>query len=142
MEADNAIIPCRKCGAKNSAAQDRLHDRQLCGRCHAPFVPGQGNNVYIFPGVGLGIIACEAKRITDRMFLASAKSLAAQVLESDLTQGRIFPSLKRIQEVSAVIATAVAEVAYSQGLARKKKPVDLLEHIKSRMYQPVYQKYV
>jgi len=101
------------------------------GAVMPPFVPGQGNNVYIFPGVGLGIIACEAKRITNRMFLASAKSLAAQVLESDLAQGRIFPSLKRIQEVSAVIATAVAEVAYSQGLARKKKPVDLLEHIKS-----------
>jgi malate dehydrogenase (oxaloacetate-decarboxylating)(NADP+) len=106
------------------------------------FVPGQGNNAYIFPGVGLGVIACEAKRITDQMFLASAKSLAAQVLPSDLAQGRIFPSLQRIQEVSAVIATAVAEVAYSQGLARKKRPVDLLEYIKSRMYQPVYQKYV
>jgi malate dehydrogenase (oxaloacetate-decarboxylating)(NADP+) len=50
--------------------------------------------------------------------------------------------LQRIQEVSAVIATAVAEVAYSQGLARKKKPVDLLEYIKSQMYQPIYQKYV
>jgi malate dehydrogenase (oxaloacetate-decarboxylating)(NADP+) len=48
------------------------------------FVPGQGNNAYIFPGVGLGVIACEAKRIIDQMFLASAKSLAAQVLESDL----------------------------------------------------------
>jgi malate dehydrogenase (oxaloacetate-decarboxylating)(NADP+) len=106
------------------------------------FVPGQGNNAYIFPGVGLGVIACEAKRITDQMFLASAKSLAAQVLESDLAQGRIFPSLQRIQEVSAVIAIAVAEVAYSQGLARKKKPVDLLEYIKSQMYQPIYQKYV
>ncbi|MGA3209631.1 MAG: oxaloacetate-decarboxylating malate dehydrogenase [Syntrophales bacterium] len=106
------------------------------------FIPGQGNNAYIFPGVGLGVIACEAKRITDQMFLATAKSLAAQVLESDLAQGRIFPSLQRIQEVSAVIATAVAEVAYSQSLARKKRPADLLEYIKSRMYQPVYQKYV
>lgn len=76
------------------------------------------------------------------MFLASAKSLAAQVLESDLAQGRIYPSLQRIQEVSAVIAAAVSEVAYSQGLARRKKPADLLEYIKSRMYQPVYQKYV
>ena len=106
------------------------------------FVSGQGNNAYIFPGVGLGAIACEAKRITDRMFLASARSLAGQVLESDLEQGRIYPSLKRIQEVSAVIAAAVAEVAYCEGLARKKKPADLLEFIKSQMYKPVYQKYV
>jgi malate dehydrogenase (oxaloacetate-decarboxylating)(NADP+) len=106
------------------------------------FVPGQGNNVYIFPGVGLGIIACEAKYVTDHMFLTAAKSLASQVLESDLVQGRIYPSLKRIQEVSAVIATAVAEVAYKDGLAHKKRPKDLLAYIKSQMYKPVYQNYI
>lgn len=106
------------------------------------FVPGQGNNVYIFPGVGLGVIACEAKHVTDRMFLTAAKSIAGQVLESDLAQGHIYPSLKRIQEVSVVIAMAVAEVAYQDGLARKKRPADLLAYIKSQMYKPVYQKYI
>ena len=106
------------------------------------FVPGQGNNVYIFPGVGLGIIACEARYITDHMFLTAAKSLASQVLESDLAQGRIYPSLKRLQEVSAIIATAVAQVAYKDGLAHKKRPADLLAYIKSQMYKPVYQNYI
>jgi malate dehydrogenase (oxaloacetate-decarboxylating)(NADP+) len=106
------------------------------------FVPGQGNNVYIFPGVGLGVIACEAKHVTDRMFLTAAKSLAGQVLESDLAQGRIYPSLKRIQEVSVVIALAVTEVAYQDGLAHKKRPADLLAYIRSQMYNPVYQNYI
>ena len=106
------------------------------------FVPGQSNNVYIFPGVGLGVIACEAKYVTDRMFLTAAKALSSQVMESDLVQGRIYPSLERIQEVSAVIATAVAEVAYQDGIARKKKPSDLASFIRSEMYKPVYQNYL
>ena len=106
------------------------------------FVPGQGNNVYVFPGVGLGIVACEAKHVTDQMFLTVAKSLASQVLPSDLEKGRVFPSLKRLQEVSVVIAMAVAEVAYKDGLAHKKRPADLLAYIKSQMYKPIYQSYI
>jgi malate dehydrogenase (oxaloacetate-decarboxylating)(NADP+) len=105
------------------------------------FVPGQGNNAYIFPGVGLGVIACEAKHVTDQMFYVAAKSLANQVLESDLAQGRIFPSLTRMQEVSANIATAVVEVAYLKKLARRRKPADMLGYIRSLMYQPVYENY-
>ncbi|HUH65231.1 MAG TPA: malic enzyme-like NAD(P)-binding protein, partial [Syntrophales bacterium] len=106
------------------------------------FVPGQSNNAYIFPGMGLGIIACEAKHVTDTMFFAAAKALAGQVEESDLAQGRIFPPLNRIQEVSAVIAAAVAAVAYKEGLAHKKRPLDITAFIKSEMYKPIYQSYV
>ena len=106
------------------------------------FMPGQGNNVYIFPGVGLGVVACEARHVTDQMFLTTAKTLASQVLPSDLEQGRIYPELKRLQEVSVVIATAVAEVAYKDGLAHKKRPADLLAYIKSQMYKPIYQSYI
>lgn len=106
------------------------------------FVPGQGNNAYIFPGVGLGVIACEAKHVTAPMFFTAAKTLANHVLESDLAQGRIFPALTRIQEVSAVIAAAVAEVAYEEKLARKKRPKDLLAFIKSLMFVPHYTSYV
>ena len=106
------------------------------------FVPGQGNNTYIFPGVGLGVIACEAKHVTAPMFFTAAKTLANHVLESDLAQGRIFPALTRIQEVSAVIAAAVAEVAYEEKLARKKRPKDLLAFIKSLMFVPHYTSYV
>lgn len=106
------------------------------------FVPGQGNNTYIFPGVGLGVIACEAKHVTAPMFFTAAKTLANHVLESDLAQGRIFPALTRIQEVSAAIAAAVAEVAYDEKLARKKRPKDLLAFIKSLMFVPHYTSYI
>ena len=105
------------------------------------YVPGQGNNAYIFPGVGLGVVACEAKHVTDRMFAEAAKALASQVLSSDLDLGRIYPSLTRIQEVSAHIGAAVAEVAFKDGLAGVKKPKDTLEFVKSKMWQPRYPVY-
>jgi malate dehydrogenase (oxaloacetate-decarboxylating)(NADP+) len=106
------------------------------------FVPAQGNNVYIFPGVGLGVISSWARSVTDEMFLAAARALAEMVSETDLKQGRIIPSLTRIREVSLSIATAVAEVSYQRGIATKPKPDNLSEHIKSMMYEPKYQKYV
>ncbi len=105
------------------------------------YVPGQGNNAYIFPGVGLGAIAVEAKQVTDRMFFESAKALAAQVLESDLEMGRIYPSLERIQEVSAAIAVAVAESAFRDRLAGIRKPRDLLAFVRKQMWQPEYRRY-
>lgn len=105
-------------------------------------IPSQGNNVYVFPGVGLGVIACGARLVIDEMFLAAAKALAYEVLETDLKEGVIYPPLNRIRNVSAVIATAVAEVAYNRGLARKPKPNDLLAYIKSQMYEPRYHSYV
>ena len=106
------------------------------------YVPGQANNAYAFPGIGLGIIACEAMSVTDEMFSVAARALANAVSEADLAQGRIYPPLTKIKEVSAAIATAVAEVAYNQGLARKPKPDDLPTFIKSQMYDPKYRRYV
>jgi malate dehydrogenase (oxaloacetate-decarboxylating)(NADP+) len=106
------------------------------------YVPGQGNNAYIFPGVGLGTIACGARLVTDEMFFAAAKALAHEVSEADLEQGRIYPPLTRIRDVSAAIAVAVAEVAYNRGLATKPRPEDMLAYIKSQMYAPKYQSYV
>ena len=102
------------------------------------FVPGQGNNSYIFPGVGLGVVAAEARQVTDEMFMAAAKTLAEIVTEADLAKGRIYPSLKMIREVSAQIGAAVAAVAYEQNLARVPRPDDLLAHVKGEMYEPVY----
>jgi malate dehydrogenase (oxaloacetate-decarboxylating)(NADP+) len=102
------------------------------------FVPGQSNNCYIFPGVGLGAMACGASRITDEMFFAAAKTLAYQVMPHDLELGRIFPHLSRIREVSAKIAAAVAELAYEHGLATEERPENLLQHIHSIMFEPVY----
>jgi malate dehydrogenase (oxaloacetate-decarboxylating)(NADP+) len=106
------------------------------------YVSGQANNAYAFPGIGLGIIACEAMSVTDEMFFVAAKALANAVSEADLAKGRIYPPLTKIKEVSSAIATAVAEVAYSQGLARRPKPDDLPAFIKSQMYEPKYRRYV
>ena len=105
------------------------------------YVPGQGNNVYIFPGVGLGALACEAVQITDRMFLNAARTLAAQVTEEDLALGRIFPALSRIRDVSLQIAVAVAEEAHRAGLARRPRPADLEADIRARIFEPVYRNY-
>jgi malate dehydrogenase (oxaloacetate-decarboxylating)(NADP+) len=106
------------------------------------YVPGQGNNAYVFPGVGLGAIACGARLVTDEMFFAAAHALAQQATESDLERGLIYPPLTAIREVSAAIAAAVAEVAYQRGLATQPKPADLLAHIKAQMYVPYYESYV
>lgn len=106
------------------------------------FVPGQGNNAYIFPGVGLGAIAAATRSVTDEMFFVAAKALANQVTDADLALGRIYPSLTRIREVSAYIAAAVAQVAYDRDLAAAAPPAALLAHVRSFMYQPVYHDYV
>ena len=106
------------------------------------YLPGQGNNAYIFPGVGLGVIACDATRVTDEMFFAAAKALACEVSTADLKKGCIFPPLRRIRETSASIATATVEVAYRQKLATKARPNKLRSFIESQMYQPDYPDYV
>jgi malate dehydrogenase (oxaloacetate-decarboxylating)(NADP+) len=102
------------------------------------YYPGQGNNAYIFPGVGLGVVVSGARHVTDEMFEAAARSLAEQVTEEDMAAGRIYPVLSRIREVSVAIATAVAEIAYREGLATEPKPDDLAQHIRDFMYEPRY----
>jgi len=102
------------------------------------FVSGQGNNSYIFPGVGLGVVACQARRVTDRMFAASARTLASLVLPADLEMGRIYPSLKRIREVSAAIGVAVAEIAFKDGLAGIPRPADVPALVRATMWEPKY----
>ena len=105
------------------------------------FVPGQGNNAYIFPGVGLGVIVSRARKVTDEMFLAAAHSLAYQVTDSDLERGRVYPALSQIRQVSALIARDVAKIAYDEGLTDRKEPEDILADIHQYMYQPVYPHY-
>jgi malate dehydrogenase (oxaloacetate-decarboxylating)(NADP+) len=102
------------------------------------FVPRQGNNSYIFPGVGLGAIASGSRLVTDEMFMAAAHTLAYLVNQEDIQQGSLYPALPRIREVSAHIAAAVAEVAYKRGLATAPKPNDLMAFIESQMYDPRY----
>jgi malate dehydrogenase (oxaloacetate-decarboxylating)(NADP+) len=104
-------------------------------------VPRQGNNSYIFPGVGLGLVVSGASRVTDEMFMAAAHALANMVTAADLQQGSIYPPLADIREVSARIAAAVATVAYKRGLAAQPRPTDVLSLVKSRMYEPRYPTY-
>lgn len=106
------------------------------------FVPGQGNNAYIFPGVGLGIAISRSRLVPSETFLIAAQTLADQVSEADRAEGRIYPPLYRIREVSLAIATAVAELAYDQGLAGGPKPNDLGSYIKAQMYEPKYRDYL
>ena len=100
--------------------------------------PGQGNNAYIFPGIGLGALACRSTNISDEMFLTAAKSLADMVSEENLQSSTLFPPLTDIREASLNIATAVAEKAYEQGLAQEPKPDNLRDFIASQMYDASY----
>ena len=104
--------------------------------------PSQGNNVYIFPGVGMGVVASGAVRVTAEMFLAAARVVAKEVSESDLQYGRVYPPLPRIREVSLAVAVAVAELAYDQGVATRPRPDEMQEYISSLMFEPVYQNYI
>jgi len=111
---------------------------QIDGRT---FIPGQGNNAYIFPGVGLGVVASESRLVTDKMFLVSARALSALVTEEDLAVGRIYPPLQKMREISLHIAVEVAEEAWRTGLARMERPDDVTAYIRSLMYDPVYKVY-
>ena len=104
-------------------------------------VPGQGNNAYIFPGVGLGIVCAGARRVTETMFIAAARTLAGLVREGELAEGRVYPSLSRIHEVSHAIALAVAEEAFARKLNTHSRPEDLPSFIRSQMFKPEYPDY-
>ena len=102
------------------------------------FVPRQGNNSYIFPGIGLGAIMSKSQRITDEMFMGSAHTLASLTTESDLEQGSLYPALGRVREVSAHIAAGLAKTAYQRRIASLPEPEDLLAHANKTMYDPHY----
>lgn len=103
------------------------------------FTPGQGNNVFIFPAMGLAIFATEAKRVTDLMFITAAEAVAEQVTQKDFENGLIYPSVKDILNVSVNVAIKVAEVIFESGLAGVERPNDIRAFVKSKMYHPLYQ---
>jgi len=102
------------------------------------FVPGQGNNVYIFPALGLAIYAAQARRVTDEMFLCAAKSVAEQVTEANLEMGLIYPPQSDILNASIHVATRVAELIFDRQLAGVPRPADVDGFIRSKLYQPEY----
>ena len=103
------------------------------------FKPGQGNNAYIFPGIGLGAVACNVKIINDDMFLVAAQALAAQVSEEDLAAGALYPPLNDIRSLSVGIAEAIIDYAYKNNLAQlSPKPDPVKQYLLDYMYDPTY----
>ncbi len=101
-------------------------------------VPGQCNNMYVFPAMGLAIYATHASRVTDEMFIAAARAVAEQVTAADLDTGLIYPPQSRILRAEVHVARRVAEVIFTRGLARVKQPTDLGAFIESQVYKPEY----
>jgi malate dehydrogenase (oxaloacetate-decarboxylating)(NADP+) len=100
------------------------------------FHPRQGNNAYVFPGIGLGVVACRARYIPEEMFLTAARTLAGLVTAQDLARGSLYPPLRNIRQISLAIAVNVAETAYAMKLARAGRPRGLRNAIGRFMYEP------
>jgi len=103
------------------------------------FVPGQGNNAYIFPGVALGVVTAGIHHISDSVFLSAAEALADLVTEDDLKVGRMYPPLATLRNCSLKIAAKVAEDAYADNTASTyPEPKDKEEFIKMQLYDYEY----
>ena len=103
------------------------------------FVPGQGNNVYIFPAMGMAVFATGATRVTEDMFIIAAEAVAEQVTDDDLAQGLIYPPQSHILEASLHVAERIATFVFDNGLARVPRPDDVAAYIRNRAYRPMYQ---
>jgi malate dehydrogenase (oxaloacetate-decarboxylating)(NADP+) len=102
------------------------------------FVPGQGNNVYIFPAMGMAVFATQATRVTEAMFIVAARAIAEQVTDQNLAVGLIYPPQGKIFESSLHVATRVAEYIFDKNLARVPRPKDIGAHIRETAYRPIY----
>lgn len=102
------------------------------------FVPGQGNNVYIFPAMGMAVLATEATRVTEQMFIVAAKAVAEQVTQDNLDVGLIYPPQSNILDASLHTAAKIAEHIFEKGLARVSRPADIEAHVRAMAYKPTY----
>jgi malate dehydrogenase (oxaloacetate-decarboxylating)(NADP+) len=103
------------------------------------FLPGQANNFYIFPAVGMAIFATQASRVTDAMFIEAASGLADQVRPDLLKQGLLYPLQANILETEIQTAARVAKLVFDSGLARVERPADMVSFIRRHVYKPEYQ---
>jgi malate dehydrogenase (oxaloacetate-decarboxylating)(NADP+) len=101
-------------------------------------IPGQGNNLYIFPAVGLAIYATQARLVTDEMFIAAAQAVADQVTDDEIRSGLLYPPQSNILETEITTAERVAQVIFDRGLAGVKQPKDLRRFLESQLYRPEY----
>jgi malate dehydrogenase (oxaloacetate-decarboxylating)(NADP+) len=102
------------------------------------FVPGQGNNVYIFPAMGMAVFATEATRVTEDMFIVAAQAVAEQVTEENLAMRLIYPPQSHILDASLHVAERIATCIFDQGLARVPRPDDVGALVRARVYRPLY----
>jgi malate dehydrogenase (oxaloacetate-decarboxylating)(NADP+) len=102
------------------------------------FVPGQGNNVYIFPAMGLAVFATEASRVTEEMFIVAAQAVAEQVTDESLSVGLIYPPQSHILEASVHVAERIAAYIFDEGLARAPRPKNIGALIRGEVYRPAY----
>jgi malate dehydrogenase (oxaloacetate-decarboxylating)(NADP+) len=102
------------------------------------FLPGQANNFYIFPAVGMAIFATQAKRVTDEMFIEAGQAVADQVPSELLNQGLLYPLQSNILETEIQTAARVAKLVFDSGLARVERPADMVAFIREHVYEPEY----
>jgi malate dehydrogenase (oxaloacetate-decarboxylating)(NADP+) len=102
------------------------------------FVPGQGNNLYVFPAVALAVYATQAKRVPDELFIAAARGVAEQVTAAELDSGLLYPPQSSILATEQQAAVRVAEAIFARRLAGVAKPKDMAAFIASHMYKPEY----
>jgi len=102
------------------------------------FLPGQANNFYIFPAVGMAIFATQASRVTDEMFIEAAYAVADQVAPELLKQGLLYPLQSNVLETEIQTAARVAKLVFDSGLARVERPADMLSFIRRHVYKPEY----
>ena len=99
---------------------------------------GQCNNVFVFPGIGLGACVGKCLRVTDTMFLEAAKTLASLIGDSDLRAGSVYPELTRIREISHAVACAVIRRGVAEGVAAPAMAEGVEERVREAMWFPDY----
>ncbi|MCZ6659404.1 MAG: NAD-dependent malic enzyme, partial [Gammaproteobacteria bacterium] len=97
---------------------------------------GQGNNVFIFPGLGLGALASNAQSVTDSMVSAASAALARAITDEELARGLLFPAIDRLREVCRDVAVAVVRQAEADGVDRRQGA-----DIDDMMWTPDYPEY-
>jgi malate dehydrogenase (oxaloacetate-decarboxylating)(NADP+) len=102
------------------------------------FLPGQANNFYIFPAIGMAVFATQASRVSDEMFIEAARAVADQVPSDLLNQGLLYPLQSNILETEIQTAARVAKLVFDSGLARVSRPTDIVAFIRGHVYKPEY----
>ncbi|MCB9588767.1 MAG: NAD-dependent malic enzyme [Polyangiaceae bacterium] len=147
-----AILPFSNPTSKSEAVPEdllRWTDGRALVATGSPFEPvtlpdgrtvriGQGNNVYVFPGVGLGALVAEASEVTDSMFTVAAHTLASELTDEDLEQGALFPRMHRLREITRKIACAVVKDAAEQNVGKSFEPNAIYDAVSQAMWEPVY----